>query len=185
MRQQDYFPLVEKIRCRISTWTSRFLSYDGRLQLIKAVIMSLVNFWASVYLLPSKCIRDIERICGAFLWSGPELKSTGAKVAWSTVCWEKEEGGLGIRDLKVVNRVNVLKIIWRLLTGSSLWGKWIRSNLLKQKNFWEIKEDTRMGSWMWRKMIKMREVARSFHKKTWGMEEILLSGLIIGLRRKF
>ena len=119
------------------------------------------------------------------MWSGPELKSTGAKVAWSTVCWEKEEGGLGIRDLKVVNRVNVLKIIWRLLTGSSLWGKWIRSNLLKQKNFWEIKEDTRMGSWMWRKMIKMREVARSFHKKTWGMEEILLSGLIIGLRRKF
>ena len=168
MRQQDYFPLVEKIRCRISTWTSRFLSYAGRLQLIKAVIMSLVNFWASVYLLPSKCIRDIERICGAFLWSGPELKSTGAKVAWSTVCWEKEEGGLGIRDLKVVNRVNVLKIIWRLLTGSSLWGKWIRSNLLKQKNFWEIKEDTQMGSWMWRKMIKMRGVARRFHKKDLG-----------------
>lgn len=39
MRRQDYQPLVEKIRSRISTWTSRFLSYAGRLQLIKAVIV--------------------------------------------------------------------------------------------------------------------------------------------------
>ena len=148
MRQQDYFPLVEKIRSRISTWTSRFLSYAGRLQLIKAVIMSLVNFWASVYLLllPSKCIDEIERLCGAFLWTGPELKTTGAKVAWATVCQEKNEGGLGIIDLRLVNRINVLKLIWRLLSGKSLWGKWIKSNLLKQKSFWEISEVTQGGS---------------------------------------
>lgn len=70
MRQQDYFPLVEKNRSQISTWTNRFLSYAGRLLLIKSVIISLVNFWTSVYLLPSKCIKDIESICGAFLWTG-------------------------------------------------------------------------------------------------------------------
>lgn len=90
MRKQDYFPLVEKIRCRISTWTSRFFSYAGRLQLIKAVLMSLVNFWASVYLLPSKCIQEIEQLCGAFLWTGPELKATGVNVAWNTVCQVKK-----------------------------------------------------------------------------------------------
>lgn len=168
MRQQDYFPLVENIRGRISTWTSRFLSYAGRLKLLKAVIMSLVNFWASVYLLPSKCIQEIESICGAFLWTGPELKTTGAKVAWYTVCQVKTEGGLGIRDLRVVNRINVLKLIWRLLSGTSLWGKWIKSNLLKQKSFWEISETTQVGSWMWKKIIKMRDIARSFHKKELG-----------------
>ena len=171
MRRQDYFPLVEKIRCRISTWTSRFLSYAGRLQLIKAVLMSLVNFWATVYLLPSKCIQEIESLCGAFLWSGPELKVTGAKVAWSVVCQTKQEGGLGIRALKVVNRVNVLKLIWRMLSGASLWGKWVESSLLKQRTFWEISEKSQIGSWMWRKMVKMRDVARSFHKKELGSGE--------------
>lgn len=61
------------------------------------------------------------------------LKSTNAKVAWKQVCSFKSEGGLGIRDVKGVNKVYELKLIWRMLTGESLWGKWIRFNLLKGK----------------------------------------------------
>ena len=55
-----------------------------------------------------------------------------------------------------------------MLSGSSLWGKWVESNLLKKNNFWEINERSQMGSWMWRKMVKMRDVARMFHKKELG-----------------
>ena len=43
MRKQDYQPLVEKIRGRINTWTSRYLSYAGRLQLVKVVIVLLIS----------------------------------------------------------------------------------------------------------------------------------------------
>lgn len=57
MRKQDYLPLVESIRGRITSWTSRFLSYAGRLQLIKAVLMSMVNFWSAVFRLPSQCMK--------------------------------------------------------------------------------------------------------------------------------
>ena len=42
----------------------------------------------------------------------------------------KNEGRLGIRDQKEVNKVYRLKLIWRMLSGESLWGKWIRFNLL-------------------------------------------------------
>ena len=115
MRQQDYLPLIEKIRGRIKTWTSRFLSYAGRLQMIKYVLMSIVNFWASAFRLPSKCLEEIERLCSAFLWTGPELKSKGVKVAWKEICLTKSEGGLGIRPLKEVNLVYSLKLIWRML----------------------------------------------------------------------
>ena len=57
---------------------------------------------------------------------------------------------MGIRTLKEVNRVYGFKIIWRLLTRDSLWGKWLQNNLLKNKCFWEVKEDIQAGSWMWR-----------------------------------
>lgn len=67
MRRQDYQPLLEKIRKRINTCTSRFLSYAGRLQLIKAVLMSIVSFWAAVFRLPSKCIKEVNQLCSAFL----------------------------------------------------------------------------------------------------------------------
>lgn len=168
MRRQDYLPLVEKIRSKINMWTCRFLSYAGRLQLIKAVLVSIANFWATVFRLPSKCIKEVEQLCASFLWSGPALKSSGAKVAWKDVCKLKSEGGLGIRSLKEVNRVYGLKIIWRLLSGVSLWGQWLQRNLLKKKCFWEVKEDTQAGSWMWRKMIKLRNIAKGFYKKEVG-----------------
>ena len=97
--------MVERIRSKINTWTCRFLSYAGRLQLIKSVLMSIENFWAAVFRIPSKCLKEVEQLCFAFLWTGPALKSTGPKVAWKEVCNLKNEGGLGIRDLKEVNMV--------------------------------------------------------------------------------
>lgn len=88
----------------ISSWTCRFLSYAGRLQLIKVVFMRIVNFWSAVFRIPSKCIKEVEQICSAFLWTGPELKITCAKVAWKDVCMIKNEGGLGLRYQKKLIR---------------------------------------------------------------------------------
>lgn len=168
MCKTDYLPLVEKVRSRINTWKSRFLSYAGRLQLIKSVLISIVNFWAAVFRLPSKCMKEIEQLCASFLWSGPALKSTGAKVAWRSICKPKEDGGLGIRSLKEVNKVYGLKLIWRVLLGLSLWGKWIKAYLLKKRSFWEVKDSTQVGSWMWRRILKLREIAKRFFKKEVG-----------------
>lgn len=168
MRREDYLPLLEKIRSTICSWTCRFLSYAGRLQQISSVLLSIVNFWSGVFRLPSACVKEVEQICAAFLWTGPSLKTTGAKVAWSEICCRKNEGGLGIRSLKEVNKVNGLKLIWRLLSGDSLWGKWIKENLLKGKNFWEAKPNAQSGSWMWRKILKLREVAKLFHRREVG-----------------
>ena len=168
MGKNDYLPLVERARSRINTWTCTFLSYAGRLQLIKAVLMSIVNFWAGVFRLPSKGIKEVEQLCASFLWTGPALKSTGAKVAWRDISKLKNEGGLGIRPLGDVNKVYGLKFIWRVLSGDSIWGKWIRSYLLKKKSFWEVKASTQAGFWMWRKMLKLREIAKTFYRKEVG-----------------
>ena len=111
-----YLPLIEKIRKMIGSWTGRFLSYAGRLQLINSVISSLANFWMAAFRLPSSCLKEIERLCSAFLWSGPELNHKKAKVAWADLCIPKQEGGLGLRKLKETNNVSCLKLIWRLLS---------------------------------------------------------------------
>ena len=130
--------------------------------------MSTLYFLAGAFRLPSQCINEIEQLCSAFPWSGPELKSTEAKVAWQDVCKPINEGGLGIRALKEVNIVYGLKLIWRMLVGDSLWGKWIKSNLLKKKRFWEVSGNTQMGSWIWRKILKVRGIAKTFHMKEVG-----------------
>ena len=130
--------------------------------------MSIVNFWASAFRLPNKCLEEIERLCSPSLWTGPELKSTSVKQAWKEICLTKSEEGLGIRPLKEVNLVYNLKLIWRMLWGKSLWGDWIKHNLLRKRIFWEVNGNTQAGSWMWKKMLKLRDVAKSFYMKAVG-----------------
>lgn len=119
------------------------------------------KLWLAAFRLPSSCLKEIERLCAAFLWSGPDLKTTKAKVSWQDICLPRNEGGLGIRPLKEVNNVHCLKLIWRIASScSSLWVKWIHCYLIRKGSFWSISVNTNLGSWMWKKLLKMRSIAR-------------------------
>ncbi|XP_021747408.1 uncharacterized protein LOC110713259 [Chenopodium quinoa] len=69
-------PLVERVTARIDCWTSRHLSYAGRLQLIKSVLFGIQAYWAQIFILPKKILREIEAKFRVFLWTG---KNTYAK----------------------------------------------------------------------------------------------------------
>ncbi|XP_013668588.1 uncharacterized protein LOC106372868 [Brassica napus] len=140
MTRNDYEPLTTKIRNRLLSWTSKALSYAGRLLLIKSVIASITNFWCAAFCLPQACIDEIESMCSAFLWSGSPNITSRAKIAWEEVCCPREEGGLGIRRVKDVSTVRYL---------------------LQDAVLWDVK-DTGLGSWAWRKLLRIRNIANSF-----------------------
>ncbi|CAD5330494.1 unnamed protein product [Arabidopsis thaliana] len=94
MKRQDYQPLVDRISMRFSSWTARHLSFAGRLQLLQSVIYSTITFWASIFILPNQCLRKLEQLCNAFLWTGAPNSARGAKISWNIVCTAKEAGGL-------------------------------------------------------------------------------------------
>ena len=162
MSRSDYEPLLAKIRNRMLSWTSKALSFAGRLQLIQSVIASITNFWCSAFSLPQGCIEDIESMCSAFLWSGSPNITHKAKVAWDVVCTPKTEGGLGIRKIKEMDTVFSLKLIWRIFAKSdSLWVAWVRQYLIRDESFWDVKVRSG-GSWVWNKLLQLRPLARSF-----------------------
>ncbi|XP_024009473.1 uncharacterized protein LOC112084554 [Eutrema salsugineum] len=148
MNATDYLPLIENIQNRINSWTARALSFAGRLQLIRSVIFSIKNFWIAAFRLPKACITEIDRLCSAFLWSGPALNSKKAKVAWKDICTPKDEGGLGLRSITETNKVSCLKLIWRIQSTRSLW---------------TVKHTTSLGSWMWKFFLKYRHLAKQFY----------------------
>ena len=113
----DCIPLVERITSRIKLWTSTSLTYTGRLQLIKSILFSIQVYWSSIFILPGATIKKLESIMAAFLWKGTSLSTAGAKVAWSSICYPLQEGGLGIKRLKAWNKAATIKHIWRLLTN--------------------------------------------------------------------
>lgn len=51
--------LIDKTPARIRSWTSKSLSYSGRLQLISSVLQRMYHFWCSHFILPSKVNQKI------------------------------------------------------------------------------------------------------------------------------
>ncbi|XP_010462886.1 PREDICTED: uncharacterized protein LOC104743514 [Camelina sativa] len=136
--------------------------YLGHRELIASVIYGTVNFWASTFILPKGCVRNIESMCSRFLWSGYITKKPSAKVSWRALCLPKEEGGLGLRCISKWNRTLCLKLIWRLVTATdSLWADWIRNNKIKDGVFWQI-DEKKQASWTWKTLLHLRPLASRF-----------------------
>ncbi|GJU89779.1 hypothetical protein Tco_1302202 [Tanacetum coccineum] len=123
---RDCSELVEKVRKRIKDWKNKSLSFAGRVQLIRSILASMHVYWASVFILPSQLMLDLEQSMRGFLWFQGDMRRGKAKVAWENVCLPKHEGGLGIRRLEAFNQALISTHIWSILAlKETLWVKWI------------------------------------------------------------
>lgn len=95
MQKSQCRVLAHRITKRLTLWTNKFLSYGGRLQLLKSVIEGMVSFWAQIFVLPKKVVKFIEAKCRSFLWAGTALDSKKVPIAWNLVCQPVQYGGLG------------------------------------------------------------------------------------------
>ena len=57
MTVMQWYPLIEKIMARITSWTARKLSYAGRAQLVQTVLFGVQAYWAQLFLIPAKVIN--------------------------------------------------------------------------------------------------------------------------------
>ncbi|KAL2251949.1 UNVERIFIED_CONTAM: hypothetical protein Sindi_2317200 [Sesamum indicum] len=151
--------LLSKIDKRIAGWEGMAISYAGRVQIIKSVLMSLSLYWASAFILPKKVTNKIEKRLRAFLWKGTTT-SGYAKVAWKDLCRPKEEGGLGFKDISILNRALLTKKLCDIIRcdRTSIWVEWLYQGQLQDTSIWTIREHG--GSWGWRKILRLRVFLR-------------------------
>ena len=106
-------PYVDKLVRRLPSWMGSLLAEPGRVILIKAVLTAM-----SIYLLlaldvPTAVIEQLESICRGFLWCGEESAKGGScPIAWHQVCLPTRLGGLGIRNLHILNDALRMKWLW-------------------------------------------------------------------------
>ncbi|XP_058784085.1 uncharacterized protein LOC131658853 [Vicia villosa] len=128
-----YMGLIDKIICRTHIWTSKLLTYAGRLQLIKSISFAIVNYWMLCFPLPKAVLAKIDAICRSFLWTCKDQLSRKSLVAWSTVCQPVNKGGLGVININIWNKCAMLKLLWNICNKpNNLWVKWIHAYYLKQ-----------------------------------------------------
>ncbi|GJZ98343.1 hypothetical protein Tco_0670796 [Tanacetum coccineum] len=168
---KDCKELLEKVQIRVDDWKNKSFSIAGRLQLVKSVLGSLHVFWASVSMLATRILLDIEQIMRGFLWCQGKLGGGKAKVAWNVVCLPMDEEGLDIRRLDDFNKALMTTQVWKLLVRKeSLWVEWIHVYKLCGRSFWDIPYRGNM-TWGWRNVLKLRPLIREFiWKKAWKRE---------------
>lgn len=134
----------------------------GRTQLIRAVLFSIQSYWTNHFLLPGNIHKKLQSLFTRFLWNGDNNKKGGAKVAWDHLCVPQSEGGLNLKNPKDWNKVQILHHLCRVVRCSKSIGvQWVWNTALKRNHFWTMEIPTDC-SWIWKRILKLRPLARSF-----------------------
>lgn len=127
--------LAEKLTNRIRHWSTKCLSFAGRLQLINSILFATANYWLQVMPVPKSVVKKIEAICRSYLWSNSENITRKSPIAWKKICQPKEKGGLNVIDFETWNVACLAKLLWNLSgKQDSLWIKWVNTYILKNQD---------------------------------------------------
>lgn len=124
-------PIVDKIQTKLSAWKGSLLTIMGRVQLINAVISSMLTYSFHVYKWPPSLLHEVAKCMRNFIWSGNWDQRKLCTVAWSQVCKPRAEGGLSVKDPSTVNQASLLFLTWKLLTSNEQWAAICRHRFLK------------------------------------------------------
>ncbi|XP_019258471.1 PREDICTED: uncharacterized protein LOC109236718 [Nicotiana attenuata] len=149
-------PLIDKIVGRITSWTAKFLSYAGRIQLIKSIMFSIQTYWAQIFVLPKKITKPIESICRSYQWTGEGTVSKKALLAWEKICLPKSAGEFNVMNIAIWNKAVICKQFWNLCKEKKkLWILWVHSYYIRGRNIWKIQ--LKQASWMVGKIMKAQK----------------------------
>ena len=101
--------MLNKLKDRLNVWKGRFLSMARRICLIKSVLTSVSLYYLSLYKAPTSICKSITRIQRRFIWDWGKEKKFISWVSWEVVCKPREEGGLGVRDIRKFNAALLAK----------------------------------------------------------------------------
>jgi hypothetical protein len=128
-RLSTWNPVLDVIQRRLASWKNKYVSLGGRVVLLNSVLSAIPIFYLSLFKMPVGVWKKLVRMQRRFLWGGVAGNSKISWVSWQDVCRTKREGGLGVKDLRIMNISLLTKWKWRLLTeGESIW-----RNVLKEK----------------------------------------------------
>lgn len=84
------------------------------------------------------------------------LRNKSALVAWKQVCFPKDEGGLGVLDIKARNDNFFAKHLWNIhLKADSLWIRWVSHYYIAQASIWSL-DVKKTDSSLWKSIFSLR-----------------------------
>ena len=106
----------------LALWKIQYISKGERITLIRSTLVSMLIYLMSLMHMPRIVKLRLKKIQMDFLWGEGALEKRPHLVKWAIVCLDKKKGGLGVRNLSILNRALLCKWSWRYaVERESLW----------------------------------------------------------------
>ncbi|KAG7597660.1 Reverse transcriptase domain [Arabidopsis suecica] len=150
--------IVQRVKERTKSWSTKYLSPAGKEILIKSVAMALPVYSMNCFILPSTICDEINGVLTSFWWGTENEKRKIPWVAWERMSLPKREGGLGFKDLHLFNKALLAKQAWRILMNpTSLLARLYKGIYFPNSNF--LQTQTRnQSSYGWRSIQEGKDL---------------------------
>ncbi|KAL0922912.1 hypothetical protein M5K25_006942 [Dendrobium thyrsiflorum] len=108
----DYNRIINKALKLVHAWGLKTLSLAGRSSLIKSSLGTLITYQLAHTKVPLSIIDKVDRICRSFLWQDKEDHGGIHYVSWKKICLPKEQGGLGIKSMRMWSGPVRARLAW-------------------------------------------------------------------------
>ncbi|XP_071920627.1 uncharacterized protein [Coffea arabica] len=138
--------IVSKMRARLGHWSSKLLSFGGKLVLARHVLASLPMYLLQVLDPPKAVLSRLGRICNSFLWDHQGERRIHWS-SWDKLCFPYDEGGLEFRSFKDMARAFSAKLWWRFRLGDSIWATFMQAKYVKGSHPSEVSAMRATATW--------------------------------------
>jgi len=133
-KKRAYNFITNKFFAKFGTLKANTLNHAGRLQYIKSVLSSIPIYYMSTVLFSKIFIEKLNAIMRKFWWAGVQEENQTTPIpfrSWDDICKPTQQGGLGVRDLELVNQSLLINFAWNIATDKNP----LLSDILKAKYY--------------------------------------------------
>jgi hypothetical protein len=139
-KNKAYNFIHNKFIAKFATLKANKLNHAGRLQYIKYVLSSIPIYHVSTILFSKTFIDKINSIIRRFWWAGIQEENNNNPIAfrsWDDICKPPDQGGLGIRDMEIINKSLIIQSAWNIANNKNpLLSATLKAKYFPYHSFW-------------------------------------------------
>uniref|UniRef100_M1B667 Retrotransposon protein, unclassified n=1 Tax=Solanum tuberosum TaxID=4113 RepID=M1B667_SOLTU len=136
--------------------------------LIKHVLQSLPIYTLTVLTPPKGIIKLMERHFNRFFWGSTTDKDKYHWSSWKSMCFPRNEGGLGMRNMKDICDILNIKKWWGFRCQDTLWAKFTKAKYCIQSHL-VAKVWVSGNSHIWKNLTQTRSKVE--HNMIWNIRK--------------